>query len=131
MSNPYDDFVTWFSETPGASAYTRARGSWLDSPTNDAKRFAVFEFRGGPKPDVDRFSAAIDVLLLGKKGERNVAGALPDLEEFAYSLVRRSLTNSCSGSITSIRAQAMPSGPGYTTEDRPWYKLSFLLMGCE
>lgn len=131
MSNPYDDFVTWFNETPGASAYTRARGSWVDSPTNDAKRFAVFEFMGGPKPDVDRFSAAIDVLVLGKKGERNVAGALPDLEAFAYSLVRRSMVGGCSGSITSIRVQALPTGPGYTTEDRPWYRCSFLLMGVD
>lgn len=131
MSQPYDDFVTWFRETPGADEYTRARGTWLDSPTNDAKRFAVFQLQGGPKPDVDRFSVSIDVLLLGKKAERNVAGALPDIEEFAYSLARRSLTNSCSGSITSIRTQSMPVGPGFTTEDRPWYKLSFLLMGCE
>ena len=131
MSQPYDDFVTWFLETPGADQYTRARGSWVDSATNDAKRFAVFQFQGGPKPDVDRFSASIDVLILGKKGERNVAGALPDIEAFVYSLSRRTLTNSCSGSITSIRTQAMPVGPGYTTEDRPWYRLSFLLMGCE
>lgn len=131
MSTPYDDFVTWFNETPGAADYTRARGTWVDSPTHDLKRFAVFQFMGGPKPDVEHFSASIDVLLLGKKGERNVAGALPDIENFAYDLIRRSLTNSCSGSITSIRSQAMPVGPGFTTEDRPWYRLSFLLMGCE
>lgn len=131
MSQPYDDFVTWFLETPGADQYTRARGTWVDSPTNEDKRFAVFKFEGGPKPDVDRISVSLDLTLFGKKHERNVVGALPDIENFAYDLVNRTLTNSCSGSITSIRAQAMPIGPGYTTEDRPWYKLSFLLMGCE
>lgn len=131
MSQPYDDFITWFNETPGADQYTRARGTWVDSPTNDTKRFAVFEFQGGPKPDVDRISVSVDVLLLGKKGERNVAGALPDIEAFAFALVQRSLAVSCTGNITSIRAQAMPVGPGYTTEDRPWYRVSFLLLGVD
>lgn len=129
MSSPYDDFAAWFSATPGADAYTRARGMWVDSATNDAKRFAVFQFQGGGKPDVDLISPVIDVLILGKKAERQVAGALPDIEQFVYSLVERSMSSACSGRITGIRAIGLPSGPFFTTEDRPWYRLSFELTG--
>lgn len=131
MSSPYQDFTDWFSAAPGADAYTRARGMWVDSPTNDGKRFAVFEFQGGGKPDVDRYTATIDVLLLGKKGERNVAGALPDIENFAYALIERSMSSYCSGRITAIRSLGGVVGPGFTTENRPWYRLSFQLQGVE
>jgi hypothetical protein len=131
VSTPYDDLVAWFNATPGADAYTRARGTWVDSPANDAKRFAVFQFQGGPKPDVDRYTATVDVLLLGKKGERNVAGALPDIENFAYSLLERSIQLNCSGRITQIRCIGGVTGPGYTAEDRPWYRLAFSLDGID
>lgn len=126
---PYDDFVAWFNETPGSAAYTRVRGAWVDSVNNYDRRFVVFNFQGGPKPDVDRVSPVVDVLLLGKRGERSVAGSLPDLEQFAYSLIRRSMSSTCSGKITGIRAIGLPVGPGFTTEDRPWYSLSLELTG--
>lgn len=131
MSQPYDDFTAWFNEAPGADAYTRVRGQWVDSNMSADKRFAVFQFQGGGKPDVDYISPQIQVLLLGKKGERATAGALPNIEDFAYSLISRSMSMTCSGGITSIRAlQGAPTGPGFTTEDRPWYMLNFELMGC-
>lgn len=131
MSTPYEDFTAWFSATPGAEVYTRARGMWVDSPTNDAKRFAVFQFQGGPAPDVDRYTATIDVLLLGRKQERSVAGALPDIENFAYTLVQRSMQSYCSGRITAIRSLGGVVGPGFTTEERPWYRLTFQLVGID
>lgn len=129
--SPYQDFVDWFSAAPGADGYTRARGTWVDSPTNDDKRFAVFTFQGGPKPDVDRYSVTVDVLLLGRKQERSVAGALPDIENFAYTLVQRSMQSYCSGRITAIRSVGIVTGPGFTTEDRPWFSLSFMLVGID
>jgi hypothetical protein len=128
---PYDDFVTWFNEAPGASAYTRARGEWNDSTLAADKRFAVFQFQGGPKPDIDRYSVTVDVTLLGKKQERQVAGALSDIEDFAYNLVQRSMQSFCSGRITAVRSIGIVTGPGFTTEDRPWYKLSFMLLGID
>lgn len=131
MTNPYEDFTAWFSATPGAEAYTRARGMWVDGGVNDQKRFAVFQFAGGGKPDVDMISPTVDVLLVGKKGERNTQGSLPDIENFAYSLVARSMVSSCSGKITGIKAIGLPQGPGFTTEDRPWYRCSFELTGVD
>lgn len=128
---PYNDFTAWFNETPGADMYTRARGMWVDGGQNDAKRFAVFQFSGGPKPDVGMISPQVDVILLGKKGERNTPGSLPDIENFAYSLVARSMSSACSGKITGIRAIGLPQGPGFTSEDRPWYRISFELTGVD
>lgn len=128
---PYDDFVAWFSATPGAEAYTRARGQWNDSTMAADKRFAVIQFQGGPKPDVDRYTVTVDLILLGKKQERQVAGALPDIEQFAYSLVQRSMQSWCSGRITAIRSIGGVIGPGFTAEDRPWYRLSFQLVGID
>lgn len=132
MSTIFEDFTAWFSGAPGADVYTRARGTWVDSPTNDDKRFAVFSMQGGFAPDVDSISPHVQILLIGRKGERNVAGALPDIENFAYSLILRSMSTFCSGSITAVRSiTSAPTGPGFTTEDRPWYTLNFELMGCE
>lgn len=130
-TSPYEDFVAWFNEVPGAEVYTRARGAWNDSTMAADKRFAVIKFQGGPKPDVDRFSVTVDVLLLGKKQERQTAGALPNIEEFAYALVQRSMQSWCSGRITAIRSIGGVTGPGFTAEDRPWYSLSFQLVGIE
>lgn len=127
--SPYNDFITWFTATPGADLYTRARGMWVDNDSNAQKRFAVFTFQGGAKPDVDLISPVIDVLILGKRGERGVAGALPEIEEFVYALVARSMTSVCSGRITGIAAIGLPVGPNFTAEDRPWYRLSFRLTG--
>lgn len=127
--SPYDDFVAWFSATPGADVYTRARGTWVDSEPLYQKRIAAFQFQGGPKPDVDLISPVLDVTILGKRAERAVAGALPEIEQFVYDLVARSMTSSCSGRITGIRAIGLPVGPGFTTEDRPWYRISFELTG--
>lgn len=130
MSTPYDDFSTWFQGAPGASVYTRARGAWVEPPTGTPdSRFAVFQFQGGPKPDVDMISPVVDVTILGKRGERNLAGSLPDMENFVYDLVARSMSSTCSGKITGIRAIGLPVGPGFTEEDRPWYKISFELTG--
>ncbi len=130
MSTPYDDFSTWFQGASGAAQYTRARGTWVEPPTGSPDtRFAVFQFQGGAKPDVDMISPVVDVTILGKRGERNVAGSLPDIENFVYDLVARSMSSTCSGKITGIRAIGLPSGPFYTTEDRPWYKISFELTG--
>ncbi len=129
MTTPYDDFVTWFNGTPGADGFVRARGRWRDTPDTLQKRFVVFEFQSGGKPDVDRISPVVSVLILGKQGESAVAGAFPELEKFAYSLVQRSMSSACCGKITGIRAISTPMGPGFTTEDRPWYSLSLELTG--
>jgi hypothetical protein len=131
MSTVYEDFASWFSATPGAEAYTRARGQWNDSTMAANKRFAVIQFQGGAKPDVDRYTVTVDLILLGKKQERQVAGALPDIENFAYSLIERSMQPNCTGRITGIRSIGGVSGPGYTAEDRPWWKMSFQLQGVE
>ena len=128
MSSPLADLLAWIQDTPGASAFVASRGPWVESDANRDKRLLCLIAQGGAGPDVAARFQRVRVLILGKRGERNTAGALLELENFANALVGRTLTDYKKGCLTQIRAIADILGPGYTTEDRPWWELNFELI---
>jgi hypothetical protein len=125
VSNPLSDLLAWIQAVPELSSYVPSRGAWVESDALADRRILALISEGGPKPDVSSRTMRVRVLLLGKRMERNVAGAVVNIEGHANALVDRTLAEFKSGCLTQIRAISDIVGPGYTAEGRPWYEANF------
>lgn len=128
MSNPVADLLTWIQAVPELAAYEPSRGAWVESESLANKRIVVLVAEGGPKPGVIERMMRVRVLLLGKRLERNVAGAVVEIENHANALMNRTLAEYKSGCLTQISAISDIIGPGYTVEGRPWYEINLQLV---
>lgn len=126
--NPLDDFLAWIQAVPELAEYEVSRGAWVESEGLANKRVLALMNDGGPAPGITERRLRVRVLLLGKRLERNVAGAVAAVEGHAHALVDRSMAEFKSGCLTQIRAISDIVGPGYTVEARPWYELNFELI---
>lgn len=128
MSNPLSDVLAWIQAVPELASYEPCRGAWIDSDDLADRRLLVLMQEGGPKPDVSSRTLRVRVLLLGKRMERSVSGAVVEIETHAHALMDRTLAEYKSGCLTQISAVSDIVGPGYTAEGRPWYELNLSLI---
>lgn len=128
MSNPLSDLLAWIQAVPELSSYVPSRGAWVESDSLADRRVLALIQEGGPKPDVSSRTLRVRVLLLGKRMERNTAGAVVEIENHAHALMARTFAEFKSGCLTQISAISDIVGPGYTAEGRPWYELNFSLI---
>lgn len=123
-----DEVLAWIQAVPEFAAYVPSRGLWVESAALDDKRILALYGEGGGNPGVIERYPRVRVLILGKRGERNVAGAVAELANHAEILAQRAFAEYRSGCLTQIRAIGDIIGPGYTAEDRPWFELNFELI---
>lgn len=125
MSTPIAELLQWIQMEPLSAGYVPSRGAWVESDANADRRIVSLIATGGRTPGVIERYPQIRVGIFGRRGERNVAGAVADLEAFAEALMQRALVEFKSGCLTQIRPLGDITGPGYTLEDRPWYEINF------
>lgn len=125
---PLESFVEWLEAVPAVSGYTLSRGMWQDDESAYQTRFIALMAGAGRAPGIIERYPVVRVLVLGKRGERNVAGAVAELEAFANSLIEQAAAVPYTECLAQVRPIGDIMGPGYTTEDRPWYELNFQLI---
>lgn len=123
-----DEVLAWIMAVPEFAAYVPSRGMWVESASLDDKRILALYGEGGGNPGPIERYPRVRVLILGKRGERNIAGAVAELAAHADLLAQRAFTTYKTDCIAQIRMIGDIIGPGYTTEDRPWFELNTELI---
>lgn len=120
----FDAFIEWVKATVGQE-YLYSRGMWIDSPAVNDKFIASVQQMGGSAPDVEDRIIRFKVILLGPRdGRKHV---IP-VEQTMESLAQAALGDSSPCGAASVRAVGEAVGPGYTSENRPWYSLDFEVL---
>lgn len=123
-----DEVLAWIQAVPEFAGYVPSRGAWVESAALDDKRILALFSEGGGNPGVIERYPRVRVLILGKRNERAVAGAVAELVQHVELLAQRGFTEYKSGCLTQIRMIGDIIGPGYTTENRPWVEINFELI---
>jgi len=120
----FDAFVDWVKATVGQD-YLYSRGMWVDSPAVHEAFIASVQQTGGSDPDVEDRRLRFRVILLGPRdGRKHVT----QVEQTMESLAQAALGDSSPCGAASVRAVGEAVGPGYTSENRPWYSLDFQVL---
>jgi hypothetical protein len=98
---------------------------WIDSPSVNGAFIASVQQMGGPAPDVEDRVIRFKVILLGPRDGRKHVVAV---EQTMESLAQAALGDSSPCGAASVRAVGEAVGPGYTSENRPWYSLDFEVL---
>lgn len=119
-------FSQWLQTIPGASAYTLARGQFVEHTTDDGKFVAIIQQQGGGRPvDVIQFPQ-IRLTLMGRRDQR---GDVLAVEQFANLVVQTALeTGGLDQCIIHLTPLGSIMGPYYTAENRPVFGLNFELI---
>ncbi|MFM9867045.1 phage tail termination protein [Achromobacter xylosoxidans] len=120
----FDAFVEWVTSIVGPG-YLYSRGMWVDSPAVHGDFIASIQKMGGPEPDVEDRRPRFKVILLGPRDGRKHAISV---EQTMESLAQAALGDSSPCGAASVRAVGEAVGPGYTSENRPWYSLDFEVL---
>lgn len=123
-----DEVLAWIMAVPEFAGYVPSRGMWVESASLDDKRILALYGEGGGNPGVIERYPRVRVLILGKRGERNVAGAVAELAAHAELLALRTFTEYRAECVAQFRMLGDIVGPGYTTEDRPWLEINLELI---
>ncbi|WP_082900695.1 phage tail termination protein [Achromobacter insolitus] len=121
----FEQFKDWVALTIPSHLYTYSRGMWQDSAAVAESWFCALLQMPGPGPDVDDRRPRYRVLLLGPRNGRQHAG---DIQAHAEALVQAAMGEVVPCGAASVRAIGEPVGPGYTTENRPWYSVDFQVL---
>lgn len=122
MITPIQAVQNWLEADPEwpTYAFDLARGLWRDTTTNRTRRIAQLMQNGGRSPIADVSFNVVSLILLGpQKGMTDA----PKLEIIAESFRQRLFEDFKVCEVAQIRLLGGIVGPGYTTEDRPWYEL--------
>jgi len=125
---PLDKFYEWLSLAGGAAGYVPSRGDWVERSSNAGQRLVAMRSMGGRAPGVIQRYLTVQVWVVGKRDERNVQGALQELEAFADSLVILADETPWTDTLAQIRPMGDIMGPVFTAENRPVYSVSFELI---
>lgn len=122
----FEGTMDWVRNVLGAK-YEYLIGEWADDDQSDGNSFCVLRNAGGAPPGADRRSMYIDILLVGPKGKRWKADEIRKDAELIMQHITLDNREIPCGSA-NIRALSEPVGPGYTTENRAWYTLTFEVL---
>lgn len=116
----FDDFVDWLvSILP--TEYAVSVGMWQDTPQLEFVA-AVRQAPAGA-PVVDTRTARYEVTLVGPRNRRDQQGKiLADAAALVATAIARE-TMPCGAA--HVRSMGEPMGPGLTTENRAWARLTF------
>lgn len=119
-------FAQWFQTIPGSSAYTLARGQFVDSTEAAGQFVAIIQQQGGGRPvDVIQFPQ-IRLTLMGRRDQRSDVLAV---EQFANTVLQTALeTGGLDQCIIHLTPLGSIMGPYYTAENRPVFGLNFELI---
>lgn len=119
-------FAQWFQAIPGASAYTLARGQFVDSTDAAGQFVAIIQQQAGGRPvDVIQFPQ-IRLTLMGRRDQR---GDVLAVEQFANTVLQTALeTGGLDQCIIHLTPLGSIMGPYYTPENRPVFGLNFELI---
>ncbi len=120
----FDAFTDWLKVVVG-DGYLYSRGMWIDSPSVNGAFIASVQQMGGSAPDVEDRVIRFKVILLGPRDGRKHVVAV---EQTMESLAQAALGDSSPCGAASVRAVGEAVGPGYTSENRPWYSLDFEVL---
>ena len=127
--NVIDEFIEWLEGYADLSGYVLSRGMWVESDATKDRRFIAFRNMGGRSPVAGTVRyPQVSLLIVGRRGERQFAGGIKAVEDFASGIIPYAIENFKSGCVFNIEPLAEMIGPGYTEHDRPWYELNFELM---
>ena len=126
--NITQEFYEWLQSYADLSGYQVSRGAFVESEENAGQRFIVLQSMGGRTPGVIERYPAIRMLVMGSRYERQVSNGIVELENFASGLIGFANDNFKTDCFTQLRPASDIIGPGYTTEDRPWYELNFEII---
>lgn len=116
-----DELFEWLELVLG-DRYLQSAGQWIDAPENYGAFIVAVYGTGGPPTDVDLQLPTYRVLLLGP---RNGRGHHDQIKTDIHALVRLAISGATPCGAAGIRAISQPVGPGYTSENRPWYSVEF------
>lgn len=117
-----NEFKEWVQAVLPTYGFTQ--GMWVDTPQNATQFIASLHMMGGPIL-VDERQPIFRVLLLGPQNARQHATTVgQDME----ALVLASEGDSVPCGAAAIKTVTLPSGPGYTTENRAWVSADFQLI---
>lgn len=128
MIIPVEALKEWLQADPLWASYgfQFAQGEWVDTEANASQRICFLAAQGGRvsnEPSV--FYDSVRVTLLGpQKG----GAQMKDIRDIAYAIRARTVTDHRTCEVAQFRLQAAPTGPGFTTEKRPWMELNFELI---
>lgn len=114
-----DELIAWAESVVGTD-YTFSKGMWLDHPGVSGDFIAAVMANGGPPVDVDDRRPRYRIILLGPRKGREHTGAVQAAIE---ALTLAAMGDSTPCGAASVRAVGEPAGPGFTTEDRPWFSV--------
>lgn len=128
MTIPVEAVKEWLEADPAWSSYgfELFQGIWRDSTANANKRLCVLTSTGGrTSNELDVFYDSVRVILLGP--QKGNADTNP-LRAITYGLRDRLKTDYQNCEVSLFRMQGNPIGPGYTTEERPWFEINLQLI---
>ena len=112
----FDEVLEWIKAVLGQD-YQYSRGMWVDHQGVFDSFICSVQGSGGPAIDVDDRRPRFRVILLGpREGRQHVR----QVQEDAERLLLATLELEAPCDAASIRAMGEVTGPGYTTENRPW-----------
>lgn len=115
----YDELIDWLRAVLG-TGYQFSRGMWVDHPALAGAFICAVHSAGGAAVSVDDRRPRYRVLLIGPQNGRQHAQALQDA---ANAIIQATMDDSAPCGAAHLRAMSEATGPGYTSENRPWYSL--------
>jgi len=119
--NPIDAVNEWLEVMPEYAGYKVYRGAWRDSPDNAGLKLAALIASPGRTPEQGVAYDLVDIYLMTKQKGLAESKAVAD---FAYAIRERLDTDWAICGIVQFQLISGVGGPGMTTEDRYWYRLT-------
>lgn len=128
MIIPVEALKTWLQEDPLWAGYSFvfAQGQWVDTDANATQRICFLTASGGRvSNEPSLFYDSVRMTLLGpQKG----GAQMKAIRDIAYAIRQRLIDDWGNCEVTRFRLQAAPTGPFFTTEERPVMELNFELI---
>lgn len=118
----FDEFKVWVEGVLGNS-YRYFQGNWIEDPGTHGDYFCSIR-SSGSAPTADKRVVQLDLILAGPRNERGAAARVRvDAERLMAFATAEDRLVPCGAA--NLRALREPVGPGYTSENRAWYSLTF------
>jgi hypothetical protein len=128
MIIPVEALKEWLQDDPLWASYgfVFAQGQWVDTVASATQRICFLTSSGGRvSAEPSLFYDSVRMTLLGpQKG----GAQMKAIRDIAYAIRERLINDWGNCDVTRFRLQAAPTGPFFTTEERPVMELNFELI---